>query len=73
MFVFWKIWRTLFSRDTRFEIRPFALLPTKSPNSVQIRENTDQKNSVFGHFSFINFDETEKIVLMSTSFAFNAL
>ena len=26
--VFWIIWRTLFSLNTRFEIRPFALLPT---------------------------------------------
>ena len=29
MFVFRKIWRALFSWNTRFEIRPFALLPTK--------------------------------------------
>ena len=28
MFVFWKIWRVLFSWNTRFEIRPFALLPS---------------------------------------------
>ena len=28
MFVFWKIWRALFSYYLRFEIRPFALLPT---------------------------------------------
>ena len=28
MFVFWKIWRTLFPWNTRFEIRPFVLLPT---------------------------------------------
>ena len=27
MFVFREIWRTLFSRNTRFEICPFALLP----------------------------------------------
>ena len=27
MFVFRKIWRALFSCNTRFEIRPFALLP----------------------------------------------
>ena len=25
---FWKIWRALFCWNTRFEIRPFALLPT---------------------------------------------
>ena len=29
MFVFRKIWRALFSWNFRFEIRPFALLPTK--------------------------------------------
>ena len=29
MFVFRKIWRALFSWNTRFEIRSFALLPTK--------------------------------------------
>ena len=28
MFVFRKIWRALFSWNTRFEIRPFALSPT---------------------------------------------
>ena len=28
MFVFRKIWRAFFSLNTRFEIRPFALLPT---------------------------------------------
>ena len=28
MFVFRKIWHALFSWNTRFEIRPFALLPT---------------------------------------------
>ena len=28
MFIFQKIWRALFSWNTRFEIRPFALLPT---------------------------------------------
>ena len=33
MFVFRKIWRTLFSWNSRFEIQPFALLPTKYENS----------------------------------------
>ena len=28
IFVFRKIWRAFFFRNTRFEIRPFALLPT---------------------------------------------
>ena len=31
MFVFRKIWRTLFFWNIRFEIRPFALLPTICP------------------------------------------
>ena len=30
MFVFWKIWHALFSLNTHFEIRPFALVPTIS-------------------------------------------
>ena len=34
MFVFRKIWRALFSWNTRFEIRPFAL----SPTIMQIKE-----------------------------------
>ena len=29
MFVFQKIWRALFFCNSRFEIRPFVLLPTK--------------------------------------------
>ena len=29
MIVFRKIWRALFFWNTRFDIRPFALLPTK--------------------------------------------
>ena len=33
MFYFRKIWRALFSRHLRFEIRPFALLPTNCLNS----------------------------------------
>ena len=35
MFVFQKIWRALFSLNTRFEILPFALLPT---NLYDIRQ-----------------------------------
>ena len=35
MFVFWKIWRALFSWNTRFEIRLFALLPTNSWKKLQ--------------------------------------
>ena len=28
MFAVWNLWRALFSSNTHFEIRPFALLPT---------------------------------------------
>ena len=31
--IFWKIWRALFSCNTRFEILPFALLPTNWINA----------------------------------------
>ena len=34
MFVFREIWRALFSCSTRFEISPFALLPTKCTTKV---------------------------------------
>ena len=34
MFVFRKIWRALFSWNVRFEIRPFALLPTNHQKPV---------------------------------------
>ena len=36
MFVFRKIWRALFSSNNRFEIPPFALLPTKLCKTFQI-------------------------------------
>ena len=35
MFVFQKIWRALFSWNTRFEIRPVALLPAMHVRNVQ--------------------------------------
>ena len=38
MFIFRKIWRALFSWNTRFEIRPFALLPMKSQYLKNILE-----------------------------------
>ena len=37
MFVFRKIWRALFSSNTHFEIRPFALLPTKCKASKRFQ------------------------------------
>ena len=36
MFVFRKIWRALFSCNTRFEIRPFALLPTNCSTAIYL-------------------------------------
>ena len=33
MFVFRKIWRAMFSCNTHFETRPFALLPTNYGNT----------------------------------------
>ena len=45
MFVFRKIWYALFSWNTHFETRPFALLPTIlwCPKKVQIREGANQE------------------------------
>ena len=49
MFVFQKIWRALFSRNTRFEVHPFALLPTKRPterdNHISYKISKEQKNA----------------------------
>ena len=53
-FTAWKV-----SKDAVFLVRIFPHLDWirkfKSPYSVQIRENTDQKNSVFGRFSRSEF------------------
>ena len=39
MFIFRKFWRALLSGNTRFEIRPFALLPTiSSPITILLRQ-----------------------------------
>ena len=55
MFVFRKVWRTLFSWNTRFEIRPFALLPTYC--SLQRKRFKDYyyftSKSIFSLFSFV--------------------
>ena len=40
---FWSVFSSIWSE--------YGDLPSKSPYSVQIRENTDQKNSKFEHFS----------------------
>ena len=43
MFVFWEIWRALLFCSTRFEIRPFALLPANYRFHKQnIRQNQPQ-------------------------------
>ena len=43
MFVFRKIWRALFSWNTCFEIRPFALLPTKGILQKTVSKEKDDK------------------------------
>ena len=40
MFIFMKIWRALFSWNIRFEIHPFALLPTKKSSDSTILPET---------------------------------
>ena len=60
MFVFRKIWRALFSWNTRSEIRPFALIPTNFSLVLLItgllikkaftEKYGPEKNSVFGSF-----------------------
>ena len=53
MFVFRKILRALFSWNTRFKIRPFALLPTNNTNS--------KNNSIDeGNTNIMNFGEKLK-------------
>ena len=59
MFVFRKIWRALFSWNTRFEIRPFALLPEKYLwNRLLLllifessRQSCSVQKGVFKHFT----------------------
>ena len=66
MFVFQKIWRALFSWNTRFEIRPFALLPTNSRfglKSFVILKffcagcNTSYVGEIYTHVSTRTYDE----------------
>ena len=45
MFTFREIWRTLFSCNTCFEIRPFTLLPTsfKQERKEMIKKSSEEK------------------------------
>ena len=52
MFVFQKIWRGLFFWDTRFKIRPFALLPTISEYRFQFSWNKELLNTEFSQSEF---------------------
>ena len=75
MFVFRKIWRAWFSSNTRFEIRPFALLPTKyfilqkteirTQKFTKIDINGDKfgclKNQKYGHFEVPYSFSTQRI------------
>ena len=61
MFVFRKIWRALFSCNTRFEIRPFALLPMivhiVLENNLINHSRIDYKNLIFGGLSKCRIDK----------------
>ena len=61
MFVFRKIWRALFSCNTRFEIRPFALLPMivhiVFENNLINHSRIDYKNLIFGGLSKCRIDK----------------
>ena len=48
MFVFRKIWHALFSLNTRFEIRPFALLPSNYLSSINpLMHNLPKRSNIF--------------------------
>ena len=51
MFVFQKIWRALFPWNTRFEIRPFALLTIICPNSLLLKTWGFTISAVFSEIS----------------------
>ena len=55
MFTFQKFWRALFSCETTFEIRLFALLPTNShPGDPDfISKDIDSKDSFTKYFKII--------------------
>ena len=38
--------------DTQYCVKSFHIQSFSGLNSVQLRENTDQKNSEYGHFSY---------------------
>ena len=44
MFVFQRIWRAVLSWNTRFEVHPFALLPTKSNFKERFRFSTNAEH-----------------------------
>ena len=50
MFVFRKIWRALFSRNPRFEIRPFVLLPTKQDSENILNKFSGENDRMWGNF-----------------------
>ena len=55
MFVFREIWRALFSWNTRFENRSFALLPTSCTIATKLDRNTYNSYQLLLHFSFAAF------------------
>ena len=72
MFVFRKIWRALFSSNTRFEIRPFALLPTKCKASKRFQNLKLENNMPLFLPPRANEKDTKKIfpIFHSQEFSF---
>ena len=67
-FIFWKIWPALFFWKTRFEIRPFVLLPAKYKNYLSIKIEAKNcfhgKKNIFHSFPKVDWDWILKIKLL---------
>ena len=63
-----KIWRALFSWNTRFEIPPFALLPTNYLKYIQLRKMQWNNNGIF----FINVSTGSRLMQSILTICLNA-
>ena len=72
MFVFRKIWRALFSWNTHFEIRPFALLPTIYPDLdyIGVQPKFSVISKMEGFAAIVNAKGQKLLLLSSTSWMF---
>ena len=64
MFVFRKIWRALFPWNTRFEIRPFALLPTIKAKALNLFSTHYFKTFLISFLSFYFYYTVIKFIMM---------